>query len=262
MIHNIKPYLAKFWKYRELLGQLVKKDLIVKYRRSYLGYLWSLLNPLLMMIVVSSVFSYVFRYDIDNFPVYVLTGQILYTFVNESTSLSMLSLIGGSALIRKVALPKYIFPLSRTLSSFVNLLFALVAIVIILPITHTQIKWTILLFPIPLIYILIFAIGLGMILSILAAYYRDVEHLYGVVLVAWMYFTPIFYPVDILPPYAMQVMNFNPLYYYIEMFRQIVLYGQVPSMQSHFICLGISFLFLIVGLIVFKKHQDKVVMFL
>ena len=262
MVNRIKPYFNKFWKYRELLLELVKRDLIVKYRRSYLGYLWSLLNPLLMMIVISAVFSYVFRYNIPNYSIYLLTGQILYTFVNEATSVSMLSLINGSALIRKVALPKYIFPLSRTLSSFVNLLFSLLAIVIMLPITHTKIRWTILLFPIPLLYILVFAIGMGLILAILAAYYRDVEHLYSVVLTAWMYFTPIFYPVDILPRYAMTLMRFNPLYHYIQMFRQIVLYGQVPELHSHLTCIGISLLFLAVGLAIFKKYQDRAVMYL
>lgn len=256
------PYIIKFWKYRELLYQLVIRDLRVKYRRSVLGYAWSLLNPLLMMAVISIVFSYMFRFEIDNYPMYLLTGLILYNFFNEATTLSMSSIINGGSLIRKVSLPKYIFPLSRTVSSFINLLFSLVAIIIMFAITWTPISWTIIFFPLPLIYLFIFALGAGMILSVLSVYYRDIMHLYGVILTAWMYLTPIFYPAHILPELPRALMKFNPLFHYIAVFREVVLYGQVPTLRSNLVCLAFSITSLLVGLYVFKKAQDKFVLYL
>ena len=130
MINQLTAQLQKWRKYKTLLGRLVQRDLKVKYRRSVLGYLWSLLNPLLMMLVMSIVFSYMFRYDIPNYPIYLITGQIMFTFFSESTTMAMGSIIGNASLIKKVYVPKYIFPISRVLSCFVTLLFSLVAVVI------------------------------------------------------------------------------------------------------------------------------------
>lgn len=260
MKNTLYPYLEKFWKYRSLLVELIKRDLKVKYRRSYLGYLWSLLNPLLMMLVVNAVFSSFFRYDIPNFPVYLLTGQILFNFYNESTTMAMSSILGGAALIKKVALPKYIFPISRVLSCFINLLFSLVAIVIVFFVTRTPFHWQIVLFPFPLFYILAFSMGVGMILSILAVYFRDIVHLYGVMLTALMYLTPIFYPMSILPEYVQAIVHLNPLFYFIQMFRNVTMYGIFPSLTDHLVCLVISGGTLLIGVLVFVKNQSKFVL--
>ena len=255
-------YLKKFWKYKGLLKELVSRDLKVKYRRSALGYVWSVLNPLLMMIVISIVFSHMFRFDIENYTIYLLTGQLIYNFFSESTNLSMTSILWSGGLIRKVYLPKYIFPLSRTLSAFVNLLFSLVAIVIMLVITQTKITPVILLFPLPLFYLLLICIGIGLILSVVAVYFRDMLHLYGVFLTALTYLTPIFYPVKALPEYAVTILKFNPLFHIVNMFRDIVLYGNIPTFRANAICLGMGIIFLGLGLIIFKKKQDNFVMFL
>lgn len=254
--------INNFKRYRFLLAELVIRDIKVKYRRSVFGYLWSLLNPLLMMIVMSVVFSYLFRFDIPNFPIYLLTGQIMFNFFSEATTLSMTSIISGGSLIKKVYLPKYIFPLSRTLSSFVNLLFSLTAIIIMLIITKTKITWAILLFPLPLLYILLFAIGVGLIVSVLAVYFRDMTHLYGVLLMAWMYFTPIFYPPSILPEIPRFLMKFNPMFHFIEVFRTVVLYGQVPTLRSNLVCLAFGLTSIGIGLLFFRKNQDKFVLYI
>lgn len=259
-------FIKTFLKYKSLLKELVMRDIKIKYRRSVLGFLWSLLNPLLMMLVVSAVFSTIFKFDIPNFPMYLLCGQIIFNFYSEATNSSMLSILDSSSLIKKVYIPKYIFPLSRTLSAFVNLMFALTAIIIMFFITNTPIKPTILLFPIPLLYVLVFSIGIGMILSVLAVFFRDTIHLYGVGLTTLMYFTPIFYPPKLLTEsnyYAVRIVaEFNPLYHFIQYFRCIVLYGTVPSLKENIICFGFGIISLVIGMIVFYRNQHKFILYI
>ena len=157
-----------FSKYRPLIRELVTRDLKVKYRRSVLGYVWSILNPLLMMLLQTLVFSYMFRYDIPNFPLYLICGNTMFNFFNESTNMGMGSVLGNASLIKKVYIPKFIFPISRVLSSFVNLLFSLAAIVLVMLITRSPFYWTILLVWVPLLLLLVFCCGMAVLLSALA----------------------------------------------------------------------------------------------
>ena len=256
----MKKYISCFWYYKELLLELVKRDIKTKYRRSVLGYLWSLLNPLMMMMVISMVFSTIFRFDIPNFPIYLLTGQVCYNFFSEATNLSMGSILSNGQLIKKVYIPKYILPIARCMSSFVNLLFSLLAIVIVMIVTKTPFTAVILFAPLPLIYIFFFATGIGMILSVLAVYFRDIVHLYGIVLLAWMYFTPIFYPVSILPHPEWMILN--PLYHIITCFRDIVLSGTIVPVWRHILCIFISLITFFIGLLIFKFNQDDFILHL
>ncbi|GLB31863.1 hypothetical protein LAD12857_37860 [Lacrimispora amygdalina] len=255
-------FFKELWSYRELLIELIKRDLRVKYRKSVLGYLWSLLNPLLMMMVVSTVFSYMFRFDIVNFPMYLLTGQTLFNFFSEATNMAMSSITNSGSLIKKVYLPKQVFPVSRMLSSFVTFLFSLLAIVIIMIITRVKVTWTILLVPLPLIYILIFTIGVGLVLSIMSTYFRDVIYLWGVFITAWMYFTPIFYPISQLPEFASNLMRFNPMFQMLQCFREIVLYGTFPSWHRHVACIVCATVSLTIGIYVFRKKQGNLILHL
>ncbi|GIO35107.1 transport permease protein [Paenibacillus albilobatus] len=253
-------YIKNFWRYKGLLKEFVVRDLKVKYRRSFLGYLWSLLNPLLMMIVLTSVFSNMFKFDIPNFPVYLLTGQVIFNFFSESTSMSMNSILNSGSLLKKVYIPKYIFPLSRIMSSFVNLLFSLAAMIVVIIVTGVRVKPVILLFPLPLIYIFLFSVGIGLIVSVLAVYFRDTIHLYSVLLAAWTYLTPIFYPINAVPDYVKSIIYSNPMYYFVQVFRDIVLYHQLPNLQVNLICIAFAVASLIVGLFVFYKNQNKFVL--
>lgn len=248
--------------YKPLLKELVSRDLKVKYRRSFLGYLWSLLNPLLMMTVMTVVFSYMFRFDIPNYPLYLICGQTLWAFFNESTNMSMYSVLQNGALIKKVYIPKFIFPISRVLSSFVTMSFSLVAIVIVMLFTKAPFYWTILLFPVPLFFLLLFAMGIGMVLSALSVYFRDITHLYGVLTLAWMYLTPIFYPVSALPEEIAPLVMSNPMCTYITFFREIVLYGTVPELAMWGRCAGISVAALILGMAVFRKMQRNFILYI
>ncbi|MGP1411555.1 MAG: ABC transporter permease [Peptoanaerobacter stomatis] len=255
-------YLKKFYKYRNLLSELVKRDIKIKYRRSILGYLWSVLNPLLMMVVMSIVFSYMFRFDIENYTIYLLTGQLVYNFYSDATNMSMSSIIWSGGLIGKVYIPKYILPLARTLSSFVNMMFSLIALILMLIITKTPITPVIFIFPLPLFYLLLICVGMGLILSVLAVYFRDIVHLYGVFLVALTYLTPIFYPISAIPNYALNILKMNPLFYILNMFRNIIMYGNIPSLQDNFVCFAWGFVLIVIGLYIFRKKQDDFILYM
>lgn len=249
-------------KYQWLLKELIIRDLKIKYRRSVLGYLWSILNPLMLMGVLSVVFSTMFRFDIPNYPVYLLTGQLLFGFYSEATNMAMTSILGGASLIKKVYLPKYIFPVSRVLSSFTTMLFSLVALVIVMALTRAEYHITAILLPIVLLYILVFSIGMSLILSVMVVFFRDVQYLYGVFLTALNYLTPIFYPASVLPSWLKELMVLNPMYNFIEMFRKIMLYGQWPTLTEHLICIAFAIGGLVLGVYVFKRNQKDFILYI
>lgn len=171
--------LSVFVKYRALINQLVMRDIKTKYRRSILGLLWTVLNPLLMMAVLSVVFSYFFsRYgEVENFPVYLLCGQVIFNFFNESTSIAMGSIVHSGELIKKVYVPKYLFPITKVISSGVNLLASMLALVIVMVVTRSRVTPTILLAVLPLFYVLLFSTGVSLFLSAAAVSFRDLMHL-------------------------------------------------------------------------------------
>ena len=262
-MNRIKAILHGFQKYKGLVVQLVGRDLKTKYRRSVLGILWSLLNPLLMMLVIATVFSQIMRNSIEHFAAYVLTGQVIFNFFSESTSNSMNSIILNAPLIRKVYIPKYIFPLSKIAFSFVNMLFSLLAVLIVLLIQGVPLSWTILAFPIPLLYITLFAMGVGLFLSAVTVFFRDIAHLWSVILQAWMYLTPIIYSVDMFSNvgFLTTIMRFNPLYYYVTYFREVVMYGNIPGLEFNLICLGIGLAAVALGTFVFYRKQDQFILY-
>lgn len=259
---GIKRTLKNYIRYKPLVHELVLRDLKVKYRRSFLGYIWSLLNPLLMMSVMSVVFSYMFRYNIPNYPLYLICGQTLWTFFNESTNMAMYSIIQNASLIKKVYIPKYIFPISRVVSCFVTMSFSLVAILIVMVATKASFSPYILLFPIPLVLLFVFCMGISFILSSLSVYFRDIVHLYGVLTMAWMYLTPIFYPVEALPIEIFNIVKFNPMYSYITFFRDIVLFNQIPELTIWLNCFLASFISILIGFVVFRKSQRNFILYI
>lgn len=259
----LKKLAAQYNKYRPLINELVVRDLKVKYRRSFLGYLWSLLNPLLMMFVLNLVFSNVFRFDIVNFPLYLICGQTLFNFFNESTTTSMYSILANAPLIKKVYIPKFIFPVARVLSSFVTMSFSLVAILIVMIFTGSPITFYLPLIIYPLFCLFLFSCGMGMILAALSVYFRDITHLYGVFTLAFMYLTPIFYPIEAVPESIQTVIFCNPLYHYIEMFRSFIVGGCMPAdpmLWLWSILSGLSVF--IVGLVVFNKLQKNFILYI
>lgn len=258
----VRSYIINFIKYKNLLKELVIRDIKIRYRRSLLGILWTLLNPLLNMLVLTTVFSTIFKSDIVNFPVYALCGSILFTFNQEATNQAMNSIIVNASLIKKIYVPKYLFPLSKVLSSFVNLIFALIALLLVVLLTGCKLHLASLLFFIPFIYILLFSIGLGFILATLAVFFRDIVHLYTIFSSLWYFLTPVFYPAKIIPEQMGWILAVNPMYYYIEYFRQISLYGTLPSLNLNIYCISFSLVTLALGLFVFYKNQDKFILYI
>ena len=248
-------------KYRCLLADLVSRDIKTKYRRSILGILWSVLNPLLMMLVLTAIFSNIFRFDIQDFPVYYLTGYILFNFVSEATNFSMVAIIGATGLIKKVYIPKILFPLEKCLFSLVNFAFSLVAAVIVFLIVGVPPSRTMLLFFVPVLYLLVFNFGFGLILATINTFFRDVGYLYNVFVTLWMYLTPIIYPITALPDWMQGIVKVNPLYHYVEYFRSVTLYGKLPSLGDNLICIAFSLIFLFIGVTVFQKKQDKFILY-
>ncbi len=248
-------------KYRSLLVDLVSRDLKTKYRRSILGILWSVLNPLLMMLVLTAIFSNIFRFDIQDFPVYYLTGYILFNFVSETTNFSMVSIIGATGLIKKVYIPKILFPLEKCLFSLVNFAFSLIAAVIVFLIVGVTPSRTMLLFFVPVLYLLIFNFGFGLILATVNTFFRDVGYLYNVFVTLWMYLTPIIYPITALPDWMRRIVRVNPLYHYVEYFRAVTLYNTIPSLGDNLICIAYALIFLFIGVTVFQKKENKFIFY-
>ena len=256
----MKQYIQNFKKFQPLLEELVARDIKIKYRRSVLGVLWTLLNPLLMMIVLSVVFSNLFKFDVENFPLFILSGQVIFNFFSESTTNAMGAILGNASLIRKIYVPKYLFVISRIFSSFINLMASFTALILVMVATRAELHWTVILVPIPLVLLVIFSMGIGLILSAIAVKFRDIMHLYSVFITALMYLTPIIYPMSILPRWLSIVVRANPITNILIMFRDVMLYGRLPSVEGIIIALVETTLALCVGLYLFYKNQDQFIL--
>lgn len=249
-------------RYKFLISQLVIRDFKIKYKRSVLGVFWSFLNPLLTMVVQYIVFSTMFRSEINNYAVYLLVGIVCYSFFNEVTTMSLQSISGNANLIKKVYMPKYILPLARTLSSSVNLLISVIPLLLISIITGVVFHKSIFLTIFFLLCLIVFALGVGMFLSALNVFFRDVQFLWTVICMMWMYATPIFYSPSIIPEKFSFILDFNPLYHFIKNIRMCIIDGISPGPKSYIFCLLFALLSLFVGSLVFKKSQDKFTLYL
>lgn len=251
----------KLIKYKFLIKQLVERDIKLKYRRSILGILWSVLNPLFMMAIVSFVFTNLFS-RIDNYPMYYMSGYVLWQFFTEATNQSLQTLVQNKKLIGKISVPKGIFPLCKVTSSFINLLFVLVAYIILLVVFRTPFSPTMFLMPLVLIYVYCFALGVSLFLSAMYVYFRDLKHIYSIIITAWMYLTPLFYPASIIPDNLRPIYNLNPLYNFITFNRNIMVEQTLPTvgiqLKSFIWAAGT----LLIGWLIFRKLEKRIVIYL
>ena len=262
LYQHIVLAIQNFIKYFPLLGCLISRDLKKKYRRSLLGYVWTILNPLLIMIILNFVFSNMFRNNIANYPVYLFVGRMLFSFITESTTTMSRSIISNGALMRKTRIPYYIFPISSFSGSVISFSFTLIAFVILMVFTQTPISIHVVAFPVVLLQTFMFAFGLGMILALGNVVVRDIGYLYAVVTTGWMYLTPLFYPLENLPD-ALQhlISNYNPAYFFIKQGRDIFLYHQWPDslmMQKGFI---VGAVFLLIGMLIYSRVRNKLILY-
>lgn len=249
-------------RYRFLLKQLVSRDFKIKYRRSALGALWSFINPLMTMCVQYIVFSTIFKMDIANYPVYLLSGVVFFNFFTESTNVAIHAITGNAGLITKVYVPKVIYPVSKVLSTGVNLLISLLPLLIMSLATGIRITKAWLLLPYGLVSLLLLCTGVGLLLSAVMVFFRDMQFIWSVLCMVFNYVTPVFYPESILSEPMRAALQWNPLYYHISYFRTIVLEGISPQPWLYLKCMLFSLLFLAVGYLVFRKLQDKFIFYI
>lgn len=249
-------------RYRFLIEQLVRRDFRLKYKRSILGVLWSFLNPLLTMSVQYIVFSALFRFEIENYPVYLLSGIVMFGFFSEASTLTMNSLINSAALIKKVYVPKYIYPLTRIMSSVINLMISMIPLLIGAFILGIRPSLSFFLMIIPIACISVFSLGVGMLLATSMTFFRDTQYLWGVISMIWMYLTPIFYPASILPEKVAWITKINPLYHFIDFMRTCLIEGTSPDAYSYVMCFVGALVALVLGVYVFNKEQDKFILYL
>ncbi|NFO04763.1 ABC transporter permease [Clostridium botulinum] len=254
--------IETFKNYKDLLWEFVKKDIKLKYRNSVLGIIWSMLNPLLIMVVLTFIFSNLFKNKIPNFPVYCLSGRLIYDFFSQSTNQSMNSITGKSSLIKKIYVPKYLYPLSRVISSFIIFLISLIPLLIIMIVMKVKFtKMTLLIFY-PLGCLLFISLGIGLILATINVFFRDMQHLYSVVLLIIMYGSAIFYSVDIINPKYISILYLNPIFPIIQVFRDCILNGKITTIEAWILSALYGILATTIGLIVFYKKQDKFILYI
>ena len=260
-----------FEKDKFILRQLVTKDFKIKYRRSVLGVAWSVLNPLLMMVVMSIVFSTIFAQGRNGsitpemYPLYLIVGNVTFSVMSESTNQALMSIIWASSLLKKVKVHRWVFPVQKVLFSLVNFALSLVAVALVMLWFHVVPSWHLILLPVCLLLLMCFCMGLGMMLSALAVFFRDVMHLWTVVITAWMYLTPIFWTTDYISKMAhwIQVLVVvNPMYNYLQFMRDIFLFNTVPSSLTFGLCVAWAVLALAIGYAVFHKTEHKFILYI
>ncbi|MFR4128778.1 MAG: ABC transporter permease [Roseburia inulinivorans] len=255
--------IVSIWKYKDLLRELIVRDLKLKYRRSVLGYIWSVLNPLLTMIIMYIVFSNLFRFDIENYPVYLISGQMMFNYMSIATSQSMFSIVENGSLLKKTYVPKWIFTLSKITSALIDFFFSLGAMFLVIIATRTPLHWTMLFIPVIALELYLFCIGIGLFLAAATVFFRDIQYIYNALITVWMYCTPIFYPFKMLPENLQIIIKTcNPMYAYITQFRDVILNNHIPGNVLFGAGWGFAVIALLLGVITFAKNQDKFILYI
>ena len=247
------------YRYRELIWALSMKELTVRYKRSALGFLWALLNPLLMMVIYSVVFSTIMAAKIQHYAVFLLSMLIPWTFFAQSMAYASESIVGNADLIKKVRVPRSVFPIAAVISNIINFLLSLIPLLLIVLALQHPVFVTWFFLPIPLLALTIFTVGATFLFATANVFYRDVAHILQIVIQMWFYITPVLYSIDFFPAQYRWVFKLNPLIYVMNDFRMSIYYGQLPQTQSvvaSFIC---GFIALFFGLALFRKYENQFV---
>src|SRR5262245_2475763 len=255
---SVRRSVREIWQYRTLLVALVSRDLKVRYKRSVLGVLWTMLNPLLMMLVFSMVFANVFRFTVERFTIYFLSAYVLWNFVAQTTSWSTACLLGYAPLIRKVYVPKTIFILATVLSGLVNLVISLVPLALIMQLVGHPFRWSLIFLPCPILIATTFAFGISLLLAGVCIEFNDVVQVYQAALLAWMYVTPVVYPIDVVPERFRWLILANPMTYLVETFRAPIYGGGLPDTGALVRAALAGGLALVLGWWVFERRSDRI----
>jgi ABC-2 type transport system permease protein len=251
--------LREVFNYRYLILQLVRRDILTRYKRSFLGVAWTMLNPLGMMLVWTIAFSQFFRAgDLPSYPAYVLNGLLAWTFFSQTTTAAMVNLVWGGGLLNRIYIPRTSFAVASMGTGLVNIGLSMFPLIGVMLVTGLKLHWSILFAPISVLILAGFALGLGLLISTLAVYFPDIAEMYQIVLMAWMFLTPVMYPVTILPEaYRTYLTMLNPMYHMVTLFRIPIYFGRLPTSTELLIPLGISIFFLCLGWLVFTMKSDE-----
>jgi ABC-type polysaccharide/polyol phosphate export permease len=261
MVNSLEE-AKEIFRYRELLRNLVSRDIKKRYKRSALGFLWVMLDPLLMLLIFYVIFSGLFGNSVGKYSAYVMSGIILWQFFSQGTKQASFAFLHNHNLINKIYLPKAVFPLSFVSASFVHFIFSLVPLFIIIIFSGTKLGFNILLLPYVVSIVFIFSLGIALTIATLAVFMHDVIYIYEVLLMGWMYLSAIFYPVSILPPKFQVFMSFNPLYHYISLFRGCIY--DITQLTAEHIIIGSVFAVLsfLIGWGIYYRNKDKIIFYL
>jgi len=249
--------LVEAWRYRGLIWQLVRRDILTRYKRSFLGVAWTMLNPLGTMLVLAIAFSRLFG-RVESYPAYLLSGLVIWTFFSQVTSASMNQMVWGGSLLNRIYVPRTAFVVSSIGTGLVNVMLSLVPLVIVFLFTGVSIHWTAFFALIAVLFTAFFALGVSLLLSTWAIYFPDVAQMYQIVLSAWMYLTPIIYPESIVPEATQKwIFRFNPMYYMVSIFREALYEGRIPNLRLITVGGGLALIVAALGWYVFTRKADE-----
>jgi len=244
-------------KYRDLIYQFIRRDIVARYKRSFLGVLWTMLQPLGMMVVMAIVFSTLFR-RVEGYAAYVLSGLIAWTYFSQTTTAAIFQIVWGGVLIRRIYIPATSFSISSIGTGMVNLVLSLIPLLIIVIVVGRPITWALLFLPIAVLLLTAFSLGISLIISTMTVYFPDLKEMYTIIVQVWMYLTPIIYPADILPEaYRFWVLHLNPMYYMIIMFRTPIYEGAFPPLSIVLPGALIALTTLLIGWVYFSNKADE-----
>lgn len=259
MIRKIKRLYGDIVQSKYVISNFVNQELTVKYKRSALGFLWSLLNPMATMIISSVVFGSIMRFELQDFVVFLYAAMLPWIFFSTSVDFCGVSILNNEGFIKKIYLPKIVFPLSTTLALFINMLLSMIALFFFMMVLGAKLTTALLFLPVAFLILFMWSFGLGLFVSTINVYFRDMQYIMGVILNAWYYITPILYPIDVIPENLRNLFYFNPAYYIIDMFRSPIYYNCLPKIENFLIAAGCSIIMFFLGLTYFyKKEHDFV----
>lgn len=238
-----------------ILSNFINQELTVKYKRSVLGFFWSLLNPIATMIISSIVFGSIMRFELSDFVVFLYAGMLPWGFFANSVDFCGVSIINNEGFIKKIYMPKIVFPLTTVCANFINMLFSMSALFLIMIFLGARITPALLFLPVAFLIIYIWTMGFSLLMATINVYFRDMRYIMGVVLNAWYYVTPILYPITAIPEKLRIIFYLNPVYYIVDMFRSPIYYNALPELQNILIAVGSALLILVTGLACFYKYE-------
>ncbi|MDL2318123.1 ABC transporter permease [Eubacteriales bacterium OttesenSCG-928-A19] len=249
--------LERWKKFQFLFVELIKRDFKKKYKRTFFGMLWSVISPLLQLLVMSLVFRQFFGRNTPHYTIYLFSGNLIFSYFSDATNGGMRSLLSNASIFSRVNVPKYMFLFSRVLQSFINFLLTLAVYFIFVAIDGVPFSLSFFALIYPILCLTVFNIGVGMILSALYVFFRDIEYLYSVFTMLLMYVSAIFYTIDAYAPHIQRLFLCNPIYVYIKYFRVVVLEGHLPSLEYHLLGAGYALVVFVIGFLIYRKYNYK-----